>query len=435
MMQPQPAQLDEIDLVCTQAEPVFNDPVPTTRPAGSAVDLRALQWRVIADRAEMMRLGEEWSDLADSSPGSLFVTPEWVQAWLATIGQDVQPRIVTARARNDRTKDASLVALWPLGLRRTNAGPVGITVLEPLGETLASGDRLDPLTAGPGMEQELIRRVREVAQSHCDLVHWGELRSTGRMAHALRAESGSIALRTVQTRVLPRADLPATYDEFTARLGKKLRGHVRRQEQIALQQHGLCWRLNDEGATLASAVQQFAELHQKCWRYRGKNGNLAESRFLAFIQAFTESAWRRGWLRLHRLCAGERTVAALLAFHHNGCAYYYQSGWDPSIAKLSPGSLCVARAVRTAIEEGITLFDFLRGDEPYKRRWANQQDETVTLAEAATFRGRAVLTACDAKEMAKSGIVRLGGQAAWEKLKACLQRSEADSASERGECL
>jgi CelD/BcsL family acetyltransferase involved in cellulose biosynthesis len=240
--------------------------------------------------------------------------------------------------------------------------------------------------------------------------------------------------RTIHTRVLPLADLPASYEEFTSRLGKKLRGHVRRQEQTALQQHGLSWRLNDEGSSLASAVQAFAELHQQCWQHRGKNGNLAETRFRAFVERFAESASRRGWLRLHRLCDGPRTVAALLAFHHHGRAYYYQSGWDPAIAKLSPGSLCVARAVRTAIEEGLTVFDFLRGDESYKRRWSNRQDETITVAEAATLKGQAMLAGRDVKELLKRGIVALGGSAAWEGFKTRLLTQTRTPQPQRGDC-
>ncbi|HEY4593430.1 MAG TPA: GNAT family N-acetyltransferase, partial [Thermoanaerobaculia bacterium] len=54
--------------------------------------------------------------------------------------------------------------------------------------------------------------------------------------------------------------------------------------------------------------------------------------------------------------------------------YFYQSGFDPAHSALSPGTLLVAQAIRRAIEEGKTAFDFLRGDEPYKRRWKPQRE-------------------------------------------------------------
>lgn len=379
---------------------------------GTAFDSKSVRWRVITDRAELTGLSRQWSQLADTRAGSLFMTPEWIEAWITTIGRDVQPRVLTGWAPRQR-----LVAIWPLCVRQAGGGLTRRSVLEPMGEMSASGDRLDPLTSEARLESELIDQVRSLADENVDLIHWGELSAGCRLTDQLLNESTDSALQTIRTRVLPWTDLPPTYDEFTARLSKKLRGHVRRQEQLAKQQHGLTWRLNDEETSLESAVQAFADLHQQCWQYRGHNGNLTESRFRAFIDRFAHAAHQRGWLRLHRLCDGDRTVAALLAFHHGRRACYYQSGWDPAIAELSPGSLCVARAIRTAIEENLSVFDFLRGDEPYKRRWVDRQDETVTVAEAVTRKGRVLLSARDAKEWLKHTIQTVGGAGAWEGLK------------------
>lgn len=402
-------------------------------PAASARTATAIRWSVVCDRDAMACLAHEWSRLADACPASLFATPEWVHAWWMTVGQDVAPRIVIAREGIAGDREGRLLAVWPLGLSQASCGLLKLRLLAPMGETLASGDRLDPLVAAPGLVEQLVGEVRQLARVECDLVHWAELNRTGAVSRALAADPGGHRIRTVQPRTLPAADLPATYEAFAARLGKKLRGHVRRQEQIAVEQQGLRWRLNDEGTSLESAIAAFASLHEQCWQHRGKRGNLAESRFRAFIEYFAESAAQRGWLRLHRLCDGDRTMAALMAFHHNGRAYYYQSGWDPAIARLSPGSLCVARAVRTAIAEGMTIFDFLRGDEAYKRRWSDRCDETVTFAEPATLKGQAVLAGHDLKETIKSGVCAAGGTAMWEKLKARVSRSHAKPVSDRGD--
>jgi CelD/BcsL family acetyltransferase involved in cellulose biosynthesis len=45
-------------------------------------------------------------------------------------------------------------------------------------------------------------------------------------------------------------------------------------------------------------------------------------------------------------------------------------GFDDAYAKFSPGKGIVAHALRAAIESGFARFDFLRGDEPYKARFA-----------------------------------------------------------------
>ncbi|MEE8347693.1 MAG: GNAT family N-acetyltransferase, partial [Dehalococcoidia bacterium] len=50
----------------------------------------------------------------------------------------------------------------------------------------------------------------------------------------------------------------------------------------------------------------------------------------------------------------------------NGEALLYNSGYNPDYAYLSVGLLSKALALRKAIEEGRSRFDFLRGPEPYK---------------------------------------------------------------------
>ena len=45
---------------------------------------------------------------------------------------------------------------------------------------------------------------------------------------------------------------------------------------------------------------------------------------------------------------------------------YYISGWSDEFSKLSPGQAMVAYSLRYAIENGFQVYDFLRGDEPYK---------------------------------------------------------------------
>jgi CelD/BcsL family acetyltransferase involved in cellulose biosynthesis len=62
-------------------------------------------------------------------------------------------------------------------------------------------------------------------------------------------------------------------------------------------------------------------------------------------------------------------IGAIYAMALGETTYYYQAGFDPAKGSVSPGTLLVAHTIRHAIEEGAAHFDFMRGDEPYKRRW------------------------------------------------------------------
>ena len=76
-----------------------------------------------------------------------------------------------------------------------------------------------------------------------------------------------------------------------------------------------------------------------------------------------------GALRMFATRAGERIVAVFYGFAFGDTFYYYLSGYDPALEKLSIGTLMVAHAVDEAVREGATTFDFLRGAEEYKYAW------------------------------------------------------------------
>jgi CelD/BcsL family acetyltransferase involved in cellulose biosynthesis len=77
----------------------------------------------------------------------------------------------------------------------------------------------------------------------------------------------------------------------------------------------------------------------------------------------------RDWLRLHVLEFQGTCRAALHVFTCRGRGYYYSGGFDPSLARFSPGTVLTGFAIEDALDRGSHTFDFLRGDEPYKYTW------------------------------------------------------------------
>ena len=63
---------------------------------------------------------------------------------------------------------------------------------------------------------------------------------------------------------------------------------------------------------------------------------------------------------------GRRRWRAFSASSTAGSVGLYNSGFDPAHAELAPGIVLLAHVIRDAIERGVPVFDFLRGEEPYK---------------------------------------------------------------------
>jgi CelD/BcsL family acetyltransferase involved in cellulose biosynthesis len=119
------------------------------------------------------------------------------------------------------------------------------------------------------------------------------------------------------------------------------------------------------GASAGERFEALVGLHRERWRKRGLPGVFWGQR-LAFHRRFLS---REGHGAL--LCAvREGEVGGVLYLLRTRDRWaYYQAGIR-SGPGLSLGTFLIDGAIRIAREEGARWFDFLRGEEPYKRRWA-----------------------------------------------------------------
>ena len=61
-------------------------------------------------------------------------------------------------------------------------------------------------------------------------------------------------------------------------------------------------------------------------------------------------------------------MASAFGFETDDAYYYYNSAFDGSIAKWSPGIVLLSSLIEQQIHRGAAVFDFLKGAEAYKYR-------------------------------------------------------------------
>ncbi len=302
-------------------------------------------------------LESPWRELSEASPSATpFQTWEWQTAWMRHLGRTKSPFVWTAHEGDD------LVGLMPL----VQSGGVW-RVLRSMGS--GASDYLHPL-ARAGCERAVAERLREDLRERrdVDLIDLHQIRETEPVAEGWSV-GGAGSQRTLEQAVCLVLDLPRSYDEFVSSLGKSLRYDVRRLDKIC--EGGL--KVEDVPADeLPEAMHAFFSCHRSRWRSRGLPGAFLGAKARAFHFDWALLASKRGWLRLARLKREGRIVGVIYAMALGDTVYFYQSGFEPAEKAISPGTLLVAHTVRNAIEEGAKRFDFLRGDEPYKRRWKPQ---------------------------------------------------------------
>ncbi len=305
--------------------------------------------RVLEGPSFMETLREEWDDLLQAAPTATpFSTREWVSTWWNFYGRGRQALALEVREGKD------LVGLYPISI---SGGPW--RTLRAMGT--GPSDYLHPLTR-EGYEAPvaavLAPALRDV--KGVDLID----------LHGIREDQPLSSISTHdQARCLV-LDLPPTYDAFLASLGKSLRYDVRRLDKSPFKE-GKATIQNYPPGDLAEGMEILLELHRARWRAKRLPGAFV-GRLVPFQHAWTAEAAARGWLWLSLLRVEGTPIGALYAMTIGKQVFYYQAGFAPTEGSISPGTLLVAHTIRRAIEEGKSRFDFLRGDEDYKRRWKPQ---------------------------------------------------------------
>ena len=166
-----------------------------------------------------------------------------------------------------------------------------------------------------------------------------------------------------------RIELPATWDDFLARLSKSHRKQVRRLERRLLDTGRARMRISSSANEIDRDLTTLVDLHQRRRREQGEAGRFADERFATFHQEVTRQLLSEGLLRLAIVDLDGRPVAAEYQVLSRDVVYAYQSGIDPAALDFEPGKLATLATLRQAIDQGYRAFDLLRGDEPYKAHW------------------------------------------------------------------
>ena len=155
-----------------------------------------------------------------------------------------------------------------------------------------------------------------------------------------------------------------------SRMRREIRHDLRAMERIP----GLrCTSVADDGELQIAILLEL---------WQGRWGKLPEPQLKQYRSVF-RSCLESGCLWLDILWDRDAPITGLLAFldRERRSFCFYITGYDERYAALSPGTVIVAHAIREAIRNGFRVFDFLRGDEPYKFSLGAElrQTENVTI--------------------------------------------------------
>lgn len=315
---------------------------------------------VYTDSTVFDQLREEWNPLVQRSvTNTIFLTWEWQSSWWYAY-QSGQLCVLTCRDDED-----CLVGIAPWFVHDLD----GERVLRTIG-CVDVTDYVDVIT-----DQEHAPAVFALFASfvgeHTDLFDRINLcnipeNSSTLELLAARLRSCGFFADTVLQEVCPIIRLPDSWEAYLDQLDKKQRHELRRKLRRAEEseiEHVIVDHTHDLQAMIDQFLQLMRSSHPEKARF------LENEKNLAFFKRVLPVVFAKGWLKLSFLVVNGTPAATYCDFDYQNQILVYNSGLLPEQhANLSPGIVLLCLNIRHAIEQGRSVFDFLRGNETYKYR-------------------------------------------------------------------
>ncbi len=291
-----------------------------------------------------------WAAMArDQAEVSVFLTPQWHASWWERFGGGLDLRLLVVGG------EASPLGIAPMCYADGTLSFLGGTDLVDYHDFVFGAS--DPAR----FFAEAARCIDAEEWRTLDLTSIRETSPTLEHLPGLLRERGyRVSIEREDT--APGLALPASWDDYLARLTKKDRHELRRKLRRLERADGYRLVLSEPGS-LAADVGALIDLMRES--HEEKRGFMAPERE-AFFRGMALEMSEAGMLRLFSLEVNGQTASAAVCFDFMGRRLLYNSGYSVAMREYSAGLLLKALTIRHAIDEGLVYYDFLRGDEPYK---------------------------------------------------------------------
>lgn len=256
-------------------------------------------------------------------------------------------------------------------------GPVGVAVLSHRadGSVRFAGDRLSDLT-GPVCRPRDLERVLGAMAGGLEAIvpPAGRFRAGPlpvEVSGALPGWSGGVPEPSPKVVVLG-----SSWDGYLAGSDARRRRRILSQSGRLLAAPEVELTTSSTPEEVTCGIEILAELHTA--RFGGRSRTFTAERLGFFREALAEMA-SEGSVVVRTLWHKERPAASILVLRTGGDDWFYQSGWDPSLARLGVGRALFAHSVEQAFADERGAFRMLRGDEDYKRFWTTDVDLVATF--------------------------------------------------------
>ncbi len=348
--------------------------------------MNQLRVEVLQGVEAMEALRAEWKSLFHVADASPFLSWEWAATWHKWFGREKTPYLICVR------EGKILIGLLALVLEKRRMAGGTVKQLSLLGDGFGGADYLDMLASPNRQEASATAILNELASA----AMLGGLKLDGMATDSLllaqlttrfSPERGFL-YRRISRYICPQLELNGSWPEILRR-SRRADNFKRRFRKLSARE-GFAHRVVTQPEEALVAFERFLQLHESRWAEVGGSEMTGHERLTSFHRDLVVRFAEAGFLRFDELWIEGKCRASIYGLQHGRQYYFYNSGYDQAWRGASVGLVLLGLSIKSAVERGVEVYDFLRGTESYKFDWADTTRETL-LIRVAPKRLRATL--------------------------------------------
>ncbi len=345
----------------------------------------------ITTNEEFEELKSSWQHLfATAGINSPFLSWEWMFAWW----QVYCPQLSAAKLSIFCAyEDDALAAILPLFYHKKK----NLAYVQLLGTEFESSDYLDIICAEEKkadffdlfFSDTLVLATLKAA----DILTFNNVKEDAVLYRGKNQLAKKLRSRVFERRtsVCPYINLPQSLDDLFKSLSKNMRSGLKRQRNKLNRNENIQVELVKDEGEVQEAIRHLFNLHSMRFEQKEMATKFIYERRGKFHETIAKVFLLKSWLQFYLIKDNDNPIGALYCYRLNGTMMYMQGGFDPDYAKFALGNQIILRAISDAIEANMHTFDFMRGNEDYKKKWTDKSIFLYTLEFPLSLKGSTVL--------------------------------------------
>jgi CelD/BcsL family acetyltransferase involved in cellulose biosynthesis len=332
----------------------------------------------VSTEEALSSLEADWNRLSNAAKSpNIFVSFDWFCAWAKhVIHQEqparIQPNILLLK------KNRTVTGIVPLILRNVSRFGFHLRKLE----FVTNHADYNDLVLGDDSESQTEAVVSFLAQSAAkwDVIDLRDLRDTGNtIAHI----EGALVRAGLHYRLIPE-DARCLYMPISGPWSETMKQkHLRfaRRAYCSFEERsseGFTVRVVDNPQLEAGLLERMIVVEAQK-HVDGKLSLPVLGQYPEVFQALFNRLGPSGSVKVVLVEQRDRLVAWRLLYRCGDKLWDHLTAYDHSFSSLSPGTILICAAIDDGFANGLSEFDFLRGEESYKLRWTSKLRQNYRL--------------------------------------------------------